>query len=65
MGSMILVTDLANLKLAAKAHMDPVVDMTATLELAYARCENMNSTITVMPQGANTLPVFKGGSKTA
>ncbi|MGA9261713.1 MAG: nickel-dependent lactate racemase [Desulfobacterales bacterium] len=65
MGSMILVTDPANLKLAAKAHMEPVVDMTAALELAYARCENMNPTITVMPQGANTLPIFKGGSKTA
>jgi hypothetical protein len=51
--------------LAAKAHVEPVVDMTAALELAYARCENMNPTITVMPQGANTLPIFKGGSKTA
>ena len=57
-GTIILVTRPENFEYARKAHVEPVADMQAALELAYRRCGTATPTVTVMPQGANTFPIL-------
>jgi lactate racemase len=55
----IMVTRPENAELVAKAGMIPVATMDEALEQAYGRCGTKEPRITLLPQGANTLPVLK------
>jgi lactate racemase len=57
MGTIILVTEPRNFALARRAHVEPVGNINDALELAYRCCGTPHPTITVMPRGANTLPI--------
>lgn len=58
-GLIILVTQEKNFHHARKAQLHPVASMDEALRLAYAQCGTAQPRITVMPQGANTLPLLK------
>ena len=58
-GHYILLTRSENADFAGKARLKPVSNMREALEIAYGKCETVNPKITVMPQGANTLPILK------
>jgi nickel-dependent lactate racemase len=57
--SFIMVTRPWNADLVRKAGMLPVTTMEEALEAAYRLCRTDRPRITLMPQGANTLPVFR------
>jgi nickel-dependent lactate racemase len=57
--SFIMVTRPGNAELVRKAGMLPVVTMEEALEAAYRLCRAEQPKITLMPQGANTLPVSR------
>jgi nickel-dependent lactate racemase len=57
--SFIMVTRPGNAELVRKAGMLPVVTMEEALEAAYRLCRAEQPKITLMPQGANTLPVIR------
>jgi nickel-dependent lactate racemase len=59
-GTIILLTEKENVETARRAHVEPVTSIGAALELAYQKCETPAPQITVMPQGANTFPIFSG-----
>jgi nickel-dependent lactate racemase len=59
-GTIILLTEKENMEMARRAHVEPVTTIGAALELAYQKCGTPAPQITVMPQGANTFPIFKG-----
>jgi hypothetical protein len=54
-----MVTRPGNADLVRKAGMLPVTTMEEALEAAYRLCRTDRPRITLMPQGANTLPVFR------
>jgi lactate racemase len=55
----IMVTRPENAELVGKAGIIPVFTMEEALDQAYGRCGTKAPRITLMPQGANTLPVLK------
>jgi nickel-dependent lactate racemase len=55
----IMVTRPENAELVGKAGIIPVATMEEALDQAYRRCGTKEPRITLMPQGANTLPVLK------
>jgi nickel-dependent lactate racemase len=55
----IMVTRPENADLVGKAGIIPVATMEEALDQAYRRCGTKEPRITVMPQGANTLPVLR------
>jgi lactate racemase len=57
--SFIMVTRPENAALVKKAGIIPVTTMEEGLEEAYRVCRTKEPRITLMPQGANTLPVLK------
>ena len=57
--SFIMVTRPENAELVRKAGILPVTTMEEGLEAAYRVCNMEKPKITLMPQGANTLPVLK------
>jgi lactate racemase len=57
--SFIMVTRPGNAELVRKAGMLPVTTMEEALAEAYRLCGTDQPRITLMPQGANTLPVFR------
>jgi hypothetical protein len=59
-GTIILLTEKENIDMARTAHVEPVTTIRAALELAYQKCKTPAPKITVMPQGANTFPIFTG-----
>lgn len=59
-GTIILLTRPENNELARKAAVHPVNSMDEALELAYRACGNPNPKVTIMPQGANTFPIYRG-----
>jgi hypothetical protein len=54
-----MVTRPENADLVGKAGIIPVATMEEALDQAYRRCGTKEPRITVMPQGANTLPVLR------
>jgi nickel-dependent lactate racemase len=54
----VMVTLRENAEIVRKAHMIPVTTIDEALQIAYAKCGTSNPKITVMPQGANTLPIL-------
>ena len=58
-GLIILVTREENFAYAEKARLHPVASIEDALRVAYAHCPNPKPTITVLPQGANTLPLLQ------
>lgn len=58
-GSIILVTSEKNLELAGRAGVIPVTSMEQAMQIAYEKCGSKQPTVTVMPQGANTFPIFR------
>jgi nickel-dependent lactate racemase len=58
-GTIILVTEEKNLELARRAGVIPVTTMAEALQLAYDSCGADPPSVTVMPQGANTFPIFE------
>jgi nickel-dependent lactate racemase len=60
-GRMIMLTREDNLDLARRAGVEPYASMADALEAAYAACGTTDPRVTIMPQGANTFPVFKAG----
>ena len=57
--SFIMVTRPGNADLVKKAGMLPVTTIEEALEAAYGLCRTDQPRITLMPQGANTLPVLR------
>ncbi len=55
----IMVTRSENVDLVGKAGIIPVTTMDEALEQAYRRCGTDRPRITLMPQGANTLPLLR------
>ena len=55
----IMVTRPENAELVGKAGIIPVATMEEALGQAYRRCGTKEPRITLMPQGANTLPVLR------
>jgi nickel-dependent lactate racemase len=55
----IMVTRPENAELVGKAGIIPATTMEEALDQAYRRCGTKDPRITLMPQGANTLPVLK------
>jgi hypothetical protein len=55
----VLLTRKENAEFTARAKFRPTSDMEEALRLAYELCGTPNPKITVMPQGANTLPILK------
>jgi nickel-dependent lactate racemase len=58
-GLIILVTREENFRYAEKARLHPVATIEEALQVAHAHCRATSPTITVMPQGANTLPLLR------
>jgi len=58
-GLIILVTRKENFRHAVKAQLHPVATIEEALRVAYAHCRAARPSITVLPQGANTLPLLK------
>jgi nickel-dependent lactate racemase len=58
-GLIILVTREENFPYAEKARLHPVASIEEALRVAHAHCGALQPKITVMPQGANTLPIIK------
>jgi len=56
--AVIMVTRPDNFELVGKAGIIPVTTMEAALDEAYRRCGTTTPRITLMPQGANTLPIL-------
>jgi hypothetical protein len=56
--SFIMVTLPQNADLVRRAGMMPVATIGEALEIAYKKCGTKEPRITLMPQGANTLPVI-------
>jgi nickel-dependent lactate racemase len=59
-GAIILLTRPENQELARKAEVSPVASMEEALALAYNACGTDKPKVTIMPQGANTFPIYKG-----
>lgn len=59
MGTILLLTEEKNIKLARKAHLEPVTTIEEALSIARAKCGADQPKITVMPQGANTFPILQ------
>jgi nickel-dependent lactate racemase len=59
-GLIILVTREENFHHAEKAQLHPVASIEEALRVAYSHCRITNPSITMLPQGANTLPLLKG-----
>lgn len=57
-GRIILITEPDNFDLARKAHVIPVASMEDALEEACQWIGKEEPTISIMPQGANTFPIF-------
>ena len=57
----IMVTRPENANMVRKANMIPVTNIEDALRIAYEKCGTAKPTFTVMPQGANTLPIFQHG----
>jgi len=55
----ILLTKSENAEFVKKTGMTPATTIEEALELALKHCNTDNPTYTVMPQGANTLPLLK------
>ena len=55
----VLLTRPENAELARKAGLHPAATIEEALKVAYDMCGKADPTITVMPQGANTLPFFR------
>jgi nickel-dependent lactate racemase len=60
MGSMFMYTEPQNEELARRAHLEPFSDFDALLKAARERIGKEHPSVIVMPQGANTFPIFKG-----
>jgi hypothetical protein len=58
-GLIILVTRKENFQHAEKAQLYPVASIEEALRVAYTHCRTAKPSITVLPQGANTLPLLK------
>ena len=58
LGHIIMVTRKENIELARKAGVQGMATMEEALTVAYAKCGSSAPKITVMPQGANTFPIF-------
>ncbi|MBI5578713.1 MAG: nickel-dependent lactate racemase [Deltaproteobacteria bacterium] len=58
-GLIILVTREENFRHAEKAQLYPVASIEEALRVSYSHCGTPKPRITVMPQGANTLPLLK------
>jgi nickel-dependent lactate racemase len=56
----IMLTRPENAELARKAGLIPAATIAAALQTAVDMCGRKHPTITVMPQGANTLPRMQG-----
>ena len=54
-----MVTLPQNADLVRRAGMTPVATIGEALEIAYKKCGTKEPRITLMPQGANTLPVLE------
>jgi nickel-dependent lactate racemase len=59
----IMLTRPENAELARKAGLIPAATMAGALQTAYDMCGRKNPSITVMPQGANTLPRMRGAPR--
>ena len=59
-GTMILLTRPENNELAKLAAVIPVNTIEDALRVAYENCDTSTPKITVMPQGANTFPIYNG-----
>jgi len=55
----IMVTRAENAALVRKTGMIPTTTIEEALQIARERCGVDNPTYTVMPQGANTLPILR------
>ena len=60
-GTIIQLTRPENNELAAQAAVLPVNTMDEALKLAYEKCGTDTPKVTVMPQGANTFPIYNNG----
>jgi nickel-dependent lactate racemase len=56
----IMVTKEENAELVRKANMIPAASLEAALAIAYEKCPVSEPKFIVMPQGANTVPLFGG-----
>jgi len=59
MGTIILLTRPENNEMARRAAVLPVNSMGEALEKAYEKCGTDTPKVTVMPQGANTFPIYE------
>jgi lactate racemase len=57
----IMLTRPDNAELARRAGLIPVAGMEEALKKAYERCGKKDPSITILPNGANTLPYMQGG----
>ncbi len=60
-GPIILLTRAENAEFARQAGLIPAATIEEALERARVLCGRPDPTVTVMPNGANTLPIFKAG----
>jgi hypothetical protein len=60
--TVIMVTRPENVELVGKAGIIPVTTVKEALDEAYRRCGTKTPLITLMPQGAGTLPFLKSES---
>lgn len=56
----IMITRAENFDLVRKVNMLPVTSMEEALALAYEKCPEKKPQFIIMPQGANTVPLFNG-----
>jgi lactate racemase len=59
----IMLTRPDNAELARRAGLIPAATIDEALKLAYGRCGKQAPSITVLPNGANTLPLMAGGGR--
>jgi nickel-dependent lactate racemase len=57
----IMLTRPDNAELARRAGLIPVAGMEEALKKAYERCGKKDPSVTILPNGANTLPYMQGG----
>jgi hypothetical protein len=58
-----MLTRPDNAELARKAGLIPAASIEEALRKAYKRCGRKNPSVTVLPNGANTLPILVGERK--
>ena len=56
----VMITRPENFELVRKVKMLPAASMEEALTIAYAKCPEKNPQFIIMPQGANTVPLWNG-----